>query len=438
MFNRKRSANRLASVDWRKKQKLMKQEYFSDTREQPVNIAFPVENDTCNRDHDGMGNRGSNEMCNRNRNNFQLDEDLIQSSIQNCRLSDSGMCKSDDEDSSSCEESDDDDIDNYENNRNDIPEAKILTALRTWAMDNVIPYGQVDSLLQILKPFHPELPLTSKTLFKKRVLKKNYCVQNFNPEDENDKSEFVYYGMKKQLERIILPKIHKIDTIKLQFNIDGLPLYNSSATELYPILGKIYRSDYIFKPFIVAIFCGKGKPKNIDNFFSQFVQELNILLKSGITIKEKLIPVELMCFICDMPARAMIKCTKGHTGFEACERCTVHEYKDGSTIYPVDQCIKRSDESFRKQVYPHHHNSTSPLTHITLPVDMIKDFVLDFMHLGSLGIMKKLLVEYWMKPKKVGLPRQEILRISQRLVNLSCQIPEEFQRTTRSLGDVGK
>ena len=58
--------------------------------------------------------------------------------------------------------------------------------------------------------------------------------------------------------------------------------------------------------------------------------------------------------------------------------------------------------------------------------------------MGCLGIMKKLLIEYWMKSaSKTKLSRENILRISQRMMNLSDQIPSEFQRITRSLGEIG-
>ena len=70
---------------------------------------------------------------------------------------------------------------------------------------------------------------------------------------------------------------------------------------------------------------------------------------------------------------------------------------------------------------------------------MVGSFVLDFMHLCCLGVSKKLLVDYWTKAGSCHkLKREDILRISQRLVNLSNQVPHEFQITTRSLGDISK
>ena len=70
---------------------------------------------------------------------------------------------------------------------------------------------------------------------------------------------------------------------------------------------------------------------------------------------------------------------------------------------------------------------------------MINDFVLDFLHLGYLEITKKLFRGYWLSTHQdTKLSRQSILQISTRLTNLSHCVPCEFQRTTRSLGEINK
>lgn len=98
----------------------------------------------------------------------------------------------------------------------------------------------------------------------------------------------------------------------------------------------------------------------------------------------------------------------------------------------------RSDDSFRLQENNEHHHDVSPLTFINPKINMVDQFVLDFMHLSCLGIMKKLLTESWVKTSKTKLSRNNILQISQRMINLSASVPSEFQRTTRSMGDLGK
>lgn len=51
--------------------------------------------------------------------------------------------------------------------------------------------------------------------------------------------------------------------IQLDFNIDGLPLFKSSSTEIWPIL---LRSDVLIddSPCMVGLFCGSGKPDPLD------------------------------------------------------------------------------------------------------------------------------------------------------------------------------
>lgn len=58
---------------------------------------------------------------------------------------------------------------------------------------------------------------------------------------------------------------------------------------------------------IVGIWCGEGKPNNLDEFLSQFVAELNIILQNGITVNGHNVKIGIRCFICDAPARAFIK-----------------------------------------------------------------------------------------------------------------------------------
>ena len=225
--------------------------------------------------------------------------------------------------------------------------------------------------------------------------------------------------------------------MNLQFNIDGLPLFHSSPKEFWPILGKIHVKNEVTKPFVTSVWCGTGKPNSIQLYLKSFVEELNDLLENGINIGERLFKIRVMSFICDRPARSFIKCIKGHTGYYACERCNVKGYRHNHrTLFP---CIeeKRTDASFRSQIDVGHHQGVSPLTCITPPIDMINCFTLDFMHLGYLGITKKLLTEYWLTSGSSSkLSRNNIMRISQRLINLSKQIPDEFQRTTRSLGEI--
>jgi hypothetical protein len=49
--------------------------------------------------------------------------------------------------------------------------------------------------------------------------------------------------------------------LKLQFNLDGLPLFKSSSLELWPILYLV--RDASVAPLVVGLYCGqnRGQPK---------------------------------------------------------------------------------------------------------------------------------------------------------------------------------
>lgn len=57
----------------------------------------------------------------------------------------------------------------------------------------------------------------------------------------------------------------------------------------------------------VAIWCGEGKPNELNEYLSLFVQELNHLLLNGAMINGRYITIRFRCILCDTPARAFIK-----------------------------------------------------------------------------------------------------------------------------------
>ena len=104
--------------------------------------------------------------------------------------------------------------------------------------------------------------------------------------------------------------------------------------------------------------------------------------------------VELRSFICDSPARAMVKETVYHGGRYACDRCEVKGiHKNGSMSYENLKAMKRTNQSFINQTQIDHHKGLSPLVKIK-DLDMISQFPLDYMHLVLLGIMRRIL-HHW-------------------------------------------
>lgn len=146
--------------------------------------------------------------------------------------------------------------------------------------------------------------------------------------------------------RCIDQKVHEKDTIYLQINIDGMPLFKSSAKVFWPILCRVHFNPMIYKPYPVAIYAGNSKPKLLSKFLQQFIFEINKLQAEGLVICEKNFQIKIHSFICDTPARSF---HKGRTGFSACERCNVFGKKiNRVTVFEAQENLQeRTDESFR-------------------------------------------------------------------------------------------
>lgn len=94
----------------------------------------------------------------------------------------------------------------------------------------------------------------------------------------------------------------------------------------------------------MAIYCGKSKPKDVNEFLIQFINELNELLENGVVIDDVFYEIAVHSFICDRPARAYVKGIKGHGGYSSCERCQIVGYSYHKTmIFPHLDQPERTD-----------------------------------------------------------------------------------------------
>lgn len=255
-----------------------------------------------------------------------------------------------------------------------------MHCIRTWAASNPsVSHSSVTSLLQSLHCFHPESPLDARTLLK---TSSNIHIQ------ELETGQFIYLGIETSIKRQISQHLN-LDTIKLTFNIDGLPLFKSSNMRLWPILALIHNSKTKIS-FSVGIFCRTSKPRPLTSFLSDFVTELSLLLINGFTFLEKCYNISVHSFVCDAPARAFLKCIKSHQGYSSCEKCTEPgEYLKGRIILRNIDLPLRTDESFRSQIDEDHHTGISPL--IKLNIGLVTLFPIDYMHNICLGVTRKLL-----------------------------------------------
>lgn len=60
-------------------------------------------------------------------------------------------------------------------------------------------------------------------------------------------------------------------------------------------------------PIVIAIWCGRGKPKELHEFLSPLVNEINKIMQDGVIVNDCRIDIADICFIADGPARAQLK-----------------------------------------------------------------------------------------------------------------------------------
>jgi len=75
------------------------------------------------------------------------------------------------------------------------------------------------------------------------------------------------------------------------------------------------------RPFIIGMFLGRGKPQPISELLADFNHNIDELQIRGLNINGDHFNFELDKFICDAPARAYLKCCKGHPSIHGCEKC---------------------------------------------------------------------------------------------------------------------
>ena len=88
--------------------------------------------------------------------------------------------------------------------------------------------------------------------------------------------EYVHIGVRRGVEELYEAGfLRDMDRLELQFIIDGLPLFKSSSTTLWPVLCLV-ESNETTDPFVVGMFCGRSKPTNVEEFLSALCEKCKI------------------------------------------------------------------------------------------------------------------------------------------------------------------
>ncbi|KAE8743271.1 hypothetical protein FOCC_FOCC011151 [Frankliniella occidentalis] len=181
--------------------------------------------------------------------------------------------------------------------------------------------------------------------------------------------------------------------VKIDINMDGLPLSKTGASKLkfWPILGKLKESENY--PFIIAVYCGETDPRDIDLFMGDLTLELSDLYQNGYNNQKENYAFEVEYFILDAQARSLVKCCVQHDKFGAYEKCDVRGMYAADRVNYAEvgpEFRLRTDDSFANQEDRHHHCGLSPLTMVN-GIGLVTNFRLDRMHLLFKGTFLRLL-----------------------------------------------
>ena len=309
--------------------------------------------------------------------------------------------------------------------------------IASWAIEFNICHTALSSLLKILSSRLQFLPKDARTLLKteRKVITKKAA-----------SGEYFHVGIVNGVLDVMASNACTKGTeVSIQVNIDGIPLQKSSNMQMWPILGRIHNDQELFgsdvhncSPFVIGVYQGASKPSCVADFFKDFVSEATELQNIGIAHGSPacIHPFKIAAFVCDMSARAMIKCVKGHGAYGGCDRCTQHGIYKNKVVYPDCNAPLRTDSSFIAMSDEIHHIQECPLNNLN--VGMVSNFVLDYMHLVCLGVVRKLTSLWLGGPLKIRLGP-----LSKKLINdslLSCQVymPSDFSRKPRPLTEFEK
>uniref|UniRef100_A0A1Y1MBE4 DUF4218 domain-containing protein n=1 Tax=Photinus pyralis TaxID=7054 RepID=A0A1Y1MBE4_PHOPY len=322
---------------------------------------------------------------------------------------------------------------NFPTTTNDHASENFQSHLACWAIKFNIPHVALNALLLLLKMFFDAtLPSNARTLLD---TPRQLHIKTIEP------GQYFHIGIIKAVTKLLaknnLAHLTPASGIKICVNIDGLPIAKSSSNQLWPILCNLQGN--VNNVELIGVYQGFDKPKEPNIFLNDFVQEAIFLTNNGFTFNGKIFPFEIAAFVCDAPAKAFIKKTKGHAGYSSCTKCyTVGNFVENRVCFPQIANLKhRTNQEFRNKVDEDHHTGTTILESIP-GLNMIAAFPLDYMHLICLGVMRKLLLMWVTGKPPTKLQHIKVQNISQALIKQRPFSPCEFARKPRSLYEVNR
>ncbi|CAH8584022.1 unnamed protein product, partial [Dicrocoelium dendriticum] len=211
----------------------------------------------------------------------------------------------------------------------------VMEDLRQWVRSTRPSISSVNKLLAALRRSMPWIPKDYRTLMRTPRNAQTISI---------GAGAYGHIGLLRGLRSIYQDgDIQPPERVVVQLHIDAFTPFNSSKMQIWPIQ---CRSIYPVKskPFVVGVYGGPEKPDVIE-FLTPLIRDLQVLLSTGFTLAACSRPtsVELGAVICDAPARAYVKRTKGHSGYSSCGKCIQKgTYVNRKVTFPSTTCRLRS------------------------------------------------------------------------------------------------
>ncbi|KAM7307871.1 hypothetical protein ISCGN_011507, partial [Ixodes scapularis] len=204
----------------------------------------------------------------------------------------------------------------YEEKRNcedaDVHES-IVGKLRSWALDTATPHRALTELLKILQTHScfASIPGSARSLLK---TPRKACVEKMGA------GKYCHFGVKEGLDDTLKRARFVPDVIKINVNIDGLPLTKSTRDQFWPVLCHVTNCGKC-DPFPIGVYYGKSKAVCAEEFLRPAVSDIIEALSDGLIFKGRHLRIELSALICDAPAKSYVLGIKGHNGYFSCTKC---------------------------------------------------------------------------------------------------------------------
>ena len=257
-----------------------------------------------------------------------------------------------------------------------------LACIRKWVVQYRIEHYKAEALFDIIRKFtrFSNIPRSVRTLLKvKRAPPNIIKMQHF---------EYYTFDIKQELTTALdnYKSLDNLSVLMLSGNFDGISMFKSSRQQAWPFLISPYNIQPSF--VIIAMFSYGIMPKDL-SFLNDVIDQINALMETGLLYKGRVLPVRFAALCCDLPARAKIRGSKMHNGYNACSHCWAKgEYAEGEkkmlykNTFPRATC--RTHAEFVYHDAGDHLVGESPLRMLQ-HFDTVQDCILDIMHLVHLG-----------------------------------------------------